>query len=69
VSDPEVVDYTQAVSRYAVTASPYYSTLPSNTIELLHELMQDVLLKKMTPGQAAQRLDASVKNEAKMHYK
>ena len=31
--------------------------------------MQDVLLKKMSPRQAAKRLDESVKNEAKMHYK
>lgn len=69
VSDPEIVDYTNAVSRFPVTASPYYSSLPSNTIELLHKLMQDVLLRKMTPRQAAQRLDESVKTEAKMHYK
>lgn len=68
-SDPEIVDYTNAVSRYLVTASPYYSTLPSNTLESLHGLMQDVLLKKMTPREAAKRLDESVKNEAKMHYK
>jgi len=69
VSDPEIVDYTNTVSRYLVTASPYYSTLPSNTLESLHGLMQDVLLKKMSPSQAAKRLDESVKNEAKMHYK
>lgn len=69
VSDPEIVDYTNAASRYSVTASPYYSTLPSNTLESLHGLMQDVLLKKMTTREAAKRLDESVKNEAKMHYK
>ncbi|MCP3717644.1 ABC transporter substrate-binding protein [Paraburkholderia sp. CNPSo 3281] len=69
VSDVEIVDYTNAVSRYPVTASPYYSSLPSNTIELVHKLMQDVLLRKITPRQAAQRLDISVKTEAKMHYK
>ncbi|MGV2293209.1 extracellular solute-binding protein [Trinickia sp. YCB016] len=69
VSDPEIVDYTNAVSRYSVTASPYYSALPSNTLESLHGLMQDVLLKKMTASEAAKRLDESVKNEAKMHYK
>ncbi|QCP53050.1 extracellular solute-binding protein [Trinickia violacea] len=69
VSDPEIVDYTNAVSRYSMTASPYYSTLPSNTLESLHGLMQDVLLKKMTPSEAAKRLDESVKNDAKMHYK
>ncbi|NLP63409.1 ABC transporter substrate-binding protein [Paraburkholderia sacchari] len=69
VSDPMIVDYTNAVRRYPVTASPYYSSLPSNTIEYLHGLMQDVLLHKITPAQAAKRLDQSVKNEAKMHYK
>ncbi|WP_421028695.1 ABC transporter substrate-binding protein [Paraburkholderia sp. A1RO-5L] len=69
VSDPVIVDYTNAVRRYPVTASPYYSSLPSNTIEYVHGLMQDVLLHKITPGQAAKRLDRSVKNEAKMQYK
>jgi multiple sugar transport system substrate-binding protein/raffinose/stachyose/melibiose transport system substrate-binding protein len=69
VTDVEIVDYANSVSRYPATASPYYSSLPSNTIELLHKLMQDVLLRKLTPGQAAERLDVSVKTEAKMHYK
>ncbi|WP_420800002.1 ABC transporter substrate-binding protein [Paraburkholderia tagetis] len=68
VSDPLIVDYTNAVRRYPVTASPYYSSLPSNTIEYVHGLMQDVLLHKITPGEAAKRLDQSIKNEAKMHY-
>lgn len=67
--DPRIVEYTRVVSRYPVTASPYYSVLPSNSIESLHRLMQDVLLNRITPKQAAQLLDASVKNEAKMHYK
>lgn len=67
--DPKIVDYTNTVSRYPVTASPYYSMLPSNSIERLHRLMQDVLLNKITPRQAARLLDASVKHEAKMHYK
>ncbi|WP_322044537.1 ABC transporter substrate-binding protein [Paraburkholderia sp. J67] len=69
VTDAEIVDYTNAASRAPVTASPYYSSLPSNTIEVLHKLMQDVLLRKMTPRQAAERLDVSVKTESKMHYK
>lgn len=68
-SDPEIVDYAREVSRYPVTASPYYSSLPSNTIELVHNLMHDVLLRKITARQAAKRLDESVKTEAKMHYK
>jgi multiple sugar transport system substrate-binding protein/raffinose/stachyose/melibiose transport system substrate-binding protein len=69
VSDPKMVDYTNMVSRYPVTGSPYYSVLPSNSIERLHRLMQDVLFRKITPKQAAKFLDESVKNEAKMHYK
>jgi multiple sugar transport system substrate-binding protein len=69
INDPVIVDYTEAVRRYPVTASPYYSSLPSNTIEFLHGLMQDVLLHRITPEEAAERLDESVKNEAKMHYK
>jgi multiple sugar transport system substrate-binding protein len=68
-SDQKIVDYTSTVSRYPVTASLYYSVLPSNSIERLHQLMQDVLFKKITPRQAAKRLDESVKNEAKMQYK
>jgi multiple sugar transport system substrate-binding protein/raffinose/stachyose/melibiose transport system substrate-binding protein len=67
--DQAMVDYTNAVSRYRVTSSPYYSVLPSNTIEQLHRLMQDVLLQKISPRKAAQRLDESVKNQATMHYK
>jgi len=69
ISDPKIVDYTNMISRYAVTGSPYYSFLPSNSIERLHRLMQDVLFGKITPKQAAKLLDESVKNEAKMHYK
>ncbi|SAL67624.1 extracellular solute-binding protein [Caballeronia udeis] len=69
VSDQKIVDYTNGVSRYPVTSSPYYSVLPSNSIERVHRLMQDVLFKKITPRQAAKLLDESVKNEAKMHYK
>ena len=69
VSDQKIVDYTNRVSRFPVTSSPYYSVLPSNSIERVHRLMQDVLFKKITPRQAARLLDESVKNEAKMHYK
>jgi multiple sugar transport system substrate-binding protein len=68
-SDPKIVDYTNTVSRYPVTSTLYYSVLPSNSIERLHRLMQDVLFKKITPRQAAKSLDESVKNEAKMQYK
>lgn len=69
VSDPQITAYTNTVSAYPVTASPYYSFLPANTIELLHPLIEDVLLKKTTPEQAAKILDASIKNETRMLYK
>lgn len=69
VVDQAMVDYTNEVSRYRVTSSPYYSVLPSNSIEQLHRLMQDVLLRRISPRQAAKRLDASIKNQATMHYK
>lgn len=67
--DPQIEDYTRMVAAYPVTASPYYSFLPSNTIEMLHPLMQGVLLRKVTPERAAKLLDDSIKNEAKKHYK
>jgi multiple sugar transport system substrate-binding protein/raffinose/stachyose/melibiose transport system substrate-binding protein len=69
VSDPRMIAYAARVSRYQVTASPYYSVLPSNSMVTLHQLMNDVLMKKITPRQAASRLDASVKYQAQMHYK
>lgn len=69
VGNQKIVDYTNMVSSYPVTSSPYYSVLPSNSIERLHSLMQDVLFRKITPGQAAKLLDESVKHEAQMHYK
>ena len=68
-SNQKIVDYTNLVGGYPVTSSPYYSVLPSNSIERLHPLMQDVLSRKITPSQAARLLDESVKHEAKMHYK
>lgn len=68
-TDQIMIDYTNRVSRYPVTSSPYYSVLPSNSIEQLHRLMQDVLVAKVTPREAAKLLDQSVKNQAAMHYK
>lgn len=68
-TDRIMIDYTNRVSRYPVTSSPYYSVLPSSSIEQLHRLMQDVLLGKMTPREAANLLDQSVKHQATMHYK
>ncbi|MDE1180797.1 extracellular solute-binding protein [Paraburkholderia sp.] len=69
VGNAKIADYTAMVSTYPLTSSPYYSVLPSNSIEQLHRLMLDVLHRKITPKRAAALLDASVKNEAKMHYK
>ena len=67
--DPVMVDYASRVSRARVTSSPYYSALPSNSIEQLHRLMQAVLLQKLSTTEAAKRLDESVKHQAAMHYK
>ena len=69
VSDPQIVEYIAATSKVPVTVSPYYSFLPANTIEMLHPLIQDVLLGNVTPRQAAKKLDASIKDEAKRNYK
>jgi multiple sugar transport system substrate-binding protein len=69
MSDMQIVAYVNTVSKYPVTGSLYYSFLPANTIEMLHPLIQGVLSGKVTPQQAAQSLDASVKNEARHHYK
>jgi multiple sugar transport system substrate-binding protein/raffinose/stachyose/melibiose transport system substrate-binding protein len=69
VSDPQMVAYVDALSRAPVTGSPYYSMLPANTIDMLHPLIQDVLSGSVTPQQAAQRLDASIRGEAKKNYK
>lgn len=65
LSDPQIVEYIHRASQYPVTANPYYSSLPANTIDMLHPLMLEVLLGKKTPRQAAQALDQSVKNEAR----
>lgn len=69
VTDQIMIDYTNRVGRFPVTSSPYYSVLPSNSIEESHRLMQDVLLGKTTAAEAAALLDQSVKNQATMHYK
>ena len=65
VSDPQMLAYIDAIKNAPVTGSPYYSMLPANTIDLLHPLIQDVLFGKVTPQQAALRLDASIRIEAK----
>ena len=67
--DPRIVAYLEAAGRAPVTGSPYYSMLPANTIDMLHPLIQEVLGGKVTPQQAARRLDASIRDEAKKHFK
>jgi multiple sugar transport system substrate-binding protein/raffinose/stachyose/melibiose transport system substrate-binding protein len=63
--DPRLVAYVDTVQRAPITGSPYYSMLPANTIDMLHPLIQDVLTGKVAPQQAARRLDASIRAEAK----
>jgi multiple sugar transport system substrate-binding protein len=65
VTDARLSAYLDAVARAPVTGSPYYSMLPGNTIDMLHPLIQEVLSGKTTPQQAARRLDASIRGEAK----
>lgn len=65
VSDPQILDYIAKVSQYPLTANPYYSSLPAETIEILHPLLLGVLFGKKTPQEAAYALDVSVKDEAK----
>ena len=69
ISDPQMLAYIDALRAAPVSGSPYYSMLPSATIELLHSLMQDVLFGKVTPRQAATMLDASIRDEAKKNHK
>lgn len=67
VADPQILHYVENAQAQPLTASPYYSFLPASTIEMLHPLMQDVLLGKTTPAQAAKRLNASVQTEIHQH--
>ncbi len=64
VEDPLIAAYIRDISGAPVTASPYYSFLPAATIELSHTLMQEVLFHKVSPRQAANMLNQSIKNEA-----
>jgi multiple sugar transport system substrate-binding protein len=69
VSDPQLLEYIDAISKAPLTSSLYYSLLPANTIEMLHPLLQDVLFGKASPRQAARQLEAAIRDEAKMNYK
>jgi len=64
INDPQILDYVQRAMRAPLTTGPYYSYLPTNTIDMLHPLLQDVLFNKKTPRQAALALGRSIRNEA-----
>lgn len=65
VTDQQIVDYVQHVTQAPLTTGPYYSYLPTNTIDMLHPLLQDVLFGKKTPRQAALALEQSIRHEAR----
>lgn len=69
VSDSQITAYIAGVSAYPLTASPYYSFLPAGTIDMLHPLLQEVLLAKTTPQQAAASLGRSIRQEAQRQNK
>lgn len=62
-------DYVRQVTQAPLTAPPYYSYLPTNTIDLLHPLLQQVLFGKISPRQAALTLDRSIRHEARTENK
>ena len=64
INNAEVVAFVNKISDAPVTGGLYYAVLPSNTIEMLHPLMQDVLFGTRSPRQAAKALDDSIKTEA-----
>lgn len=68
-SDVQISDYVRKIQTFPLTAGPYYSYLPTNTLAMLHPLLQDVLLNKKTPQQAARAFDKSIKNEAMRNNK
>ncbi len=67
--DPQILAYLAQIERAPVTGSPYYSMLPANTIDLLHQLIQDVLSNRLTARQAARRLEGSIRDEAHRNNK
>lgn len=67
--EPQIRDYLANIERLPLTGSPYYSMLPSSSIELLHRLIQDVLADKVTPRQAAHLLESSIRDAARAHHK
>lgn len=69
INDAQIVDYVQRVTQAPLTAGPYYSYLPTNTIDMLHHLLQEVLLGKLTPRKAALALQRSIRHEARAENK
>ena len=67
--DPLILAYLEQIGRAPVTGSPYYSMLPANTIDMLHLLIGDVLSNRLTPRQAARRLQTSIRDEARSNNK
>jgi multiple sugar transport system substrate-binding protein len=67
--NPKMTDYVRKVEAFPLTAEPYYSYMPTNTLAMLHPLLQDVLLHRKTPQQAALAFDKSIKNEAMQNNK
>jgi multiple sugar transport system substrate-binding protein/raffinose/stachyose/melibiose transport system substrate-binding protein len=69
VVDQQIFDYVSRLENTEVSAGPYYSYLPSGTIDLLHPLLQDVLFGKKSPQQAAQILNQSLRDQAHTNNK
>jgi len=69
VNDPQIVNLVEHAMHAPLTTGPYYSYLPTNTIDMLHPLLQDVLFNKKTPQQAALALSRSIRNEARTENK
>lgn len=63
--DPALAAYIRDISAAPRKGTLYYSFLPANTIDMLHPLMQDVLLGTRTARQAAKALNNSIKTEAR----
>jgi multiple sugar transport system substrate-binding protein/raffinose/stachyose/melibiose transport system substrate-binding protein len=69
VANDQILDYVKKAQSFPVTASPYYSFLPATAIEMLHPLMQEVLLGKTSPKIAAKEFDQAIKLAAQHNIK
>lgn len=68
-AEPGILKHIHGAAQAPLFAGPYYVYLPTATIELLHPLLQDVLLGEKTPRQAARILDTSIRQEARTDSK